>query len=127
MTWHARRSLIAHPKADPQQLDTLAPLGRLHRLFRSTSWQHMLVEGQIGDELLELTILLFKLAEPAQLRYTHPRKRLLPALERLLADPEFAADLGHRCPRFCLPKRVCYLHLCENRFPHLAPLICRTF
>jgi hypothetical protein len=31
------RPSLAHPKADLQQLDTLAHQGRLHRLFRSTS------------------------------------------------------------------------------------------
>jgi hypothetical protein len=49
-------------KAGPNEVDQTSLLGRLYSFFLMTSRAHMLVEAQIGDQLLELLILVFQLA-----------------------------------------------------------------
>lgn len=56
--------------------------------------EHLLVEGQIGDDLFEPAIFVLELAYPPELGDAHPRIALFPGVEGGLTDPELAADLG---------------------------------
>jgi hypothetical protein len=58
-----------------------------------------LVQAQIGDEALELAILLPELTQLAELTEPQGAEALLPPIERLLADAELAADLADRRAR----------------------------
>jgi hypothetical protein len=83
----------------------------------------MAIQGQVGDQLLELPIFLLELPEPTEFSDTHPGKFPLPAIKRLLADPEFAADLKHRRASFCLAQRVRDLLFRKGRFAHFVHLL----
>jgi hypothetical protein len=54
--------------------------------------------------LLELAVLLLQDPQPTQLGDAESCEPLLPPIKSLLADPEPADDLGHRCARLSLPQ-----------------------
>lgn len=76
----------------------------------------MLVEGQVGHQLLEFTVLLLHLAEAPQLDDTYARELALPAVKRLLAHPQLAADLDRRGADFRLAQGVDDLLLGKRLF-----------
>jgi hypothetical protein len=65
------------------------------QLFSHDLLQDVSVERQVGDNLLQLPILVSQRPELPQLLDAETRELLLPAVERLLADPEAATDLGN--------------------------------
>src|SRR5262249_39516373 len=75
----------------------------------------LLVEAEVGDELLELAVLLLEQAEAPQLGVAHLTVLLLPAEERGLADAELAADVLGGQPGLGLPQGECNLLLAESR------------
>lgn len=58
--------------------------------------RRLAIEHQIGQDLLEPTVLILQLAQPPHLRRHQPGVFLLPAKIGRLADPSLAADLGNR-------------------------------
>lgn len=64
----------------------------------------MLVQGQVGNQLLELPVLIPQLAQLPDLRRAEAAVLLLPAVERLLGDLELAADLDDRRAGLDLPQ-----------------------
>jgi hypothetical protein len=52
------------------------------------------IERQVGDDLLQFAVFVAQRSQLAQLGETEPRELLLPAIERLIADAQAAADLG---------------------------------
>jgi hypothetical protein len=64
--------------------------------------QHVAIQGQVSDELLQAAILFLELPQPPQLGDAHASKLALPAREGLLTDAQLPTDLQHRCARFCL-------------------------
>jgi len=78
----------------------------------------MLVEAEIGDELLQLAVLVNELLQPPQLAHTQPAVQLIPAVERLLADAHPAQNFGHRRSRFSLLRRERNLLLSVPRLLH---------
>jgi len=79
----------------------------------------MLIQRQLGDELLALAVLIRALAPPAPLGHSHSGEWLLPALQGLLTDAELPTDRGDRCSRFYLAYGIRHLLFSEGRFPHL--------
>jgi hypothetical protein len=71
--------------------------------------EHLLVEAQVGDELLGLLVLLLELPQAPQLGGTEVAVLLLPAEECGLADPQLAADiLDGKAASTCLRvKTIC--------------------
>ncbi len=67
-------------------------------LFSNHLLEHVLVKREIGDQLLELTVFLFQLAEAMQLRYAHASEALLPAVEGLFTDTQIGVKRS--APRF---------------------------
>jgi hypothetical protein len=57
--------------------------------------EHRLIQRQIGDDLLQASILLLELRDPPPLGHPHAGVALLPVVERRLAHAEPAAELGH--------------------------------
>ena len=55
--------------------------------------EHVLVQAQVGHQLLELPVLFLDLAQPPQLDDHNPGKLPLPAVKDLLAHAQLAADL----------------------------------
>src|SRR5258706_16370798 len=88
-------------------------------MYKVELLQHMLIQRQIGDELLELAVLILELAQPSQLGHSHSGEFLLPAIKGLLTDAELPTDLGDRCSRFYLAYGIRHLLFSEGRFPHL--------
>lgn len=78
----------------------------------------MFIQREVGDQLLELEVLLLELSEAAQLCYAQAGKLFLPAVEGLLGDTEAAADFKDWRARFNLAERVGDLLLSELRFSH---------
>jgi hypothetical protein len=64
--------------------------------------QHDLVERQVGDEAFQFGILLTELLQLARFARRHPAVHLLPAVVRLLRDPDLATDIPDRHAAFCL-------------------------
>ena len=62
-------------------------------LFSDNLLKHVLVEREIGDELLQFAVLGLELPKAAQLRGADPAVLLLPVVERGLTDAHLAADL----------------------------------
>jgi hypothetical protein len=65
--------------------------------------QHLLVQTQVGDQLLKLPVLLLEDPKPSQFGDPEPCEPLLPSIERLFADSKLANDLSHRSARLSLP------------------------
>jgi hypothetical protein len=53
----------------------------------------VLVEGEVGHELLQLGVLVLELPETPELGTAQPGVLPLPAVERLLRDAHLATDL----------------------------------
>src|SRR5215471_13975817 len=66
--------------------------------------QDLLIQGQVGDELLELPVLLAELPELPDLGDPQAPKPLLPAVEGRFTDAELPADLLDGSPRLRLPE-----------------------
>jgi hypothetical protein len=66
----------------------------------------MTVEGQIGDQRLQLPVLLPKLPQLAQLVQSQPGIPPLPTVERLLRHTQFAADIGRFLAAFGFAQRA---------------------
>lgn len=80
--------------------------------------QHLLVQAQVGHQLLELPVLLLELTQPAQLGDPHAAEPLLPPVEDGLADAHLAHDVAHGGARLLLPQGEGDLLLGELRLPH---------
>src|SRR5262245_17590670 len=67
------------------------------KTFLNNILRHRFIQRQVGDEPLELRVLVKQLLELARLARQHPPVDLLPAIERLLGDSDLAADVadGH--------------------------------
>jgi hypothetical protein len=76
----------------------------------------VLIQREVGDQLLELEVLFFELSEAAEFCDTHASKLLLPAVEGLFSDTEVAADFKDGCARFDLAERIGYLLFSELGF-----------
>src|SRR5262249_29342009 len=92
--------------------------GSASELFCQRLPENRLVERQVGDELLELAILLAQLAELLQLARADVAELLLPAIVGLLADPVLAAHLHHRHTALPLPADRHHLLRRELARPH---------
>src|SRR5690606_37431877 len=80
-----------------------------------------LVQAELGDELLQLPVLLLRLAQPAHLGGHHAAVALPPVAERRLADPGFPAHLADCRSLFGLPQHERDLRLAEPRSLHRLP------
>jgi hypothetical protein len=88
----------------------------------------VLVEAQIGNELLELAVLVFELLQPPQFAQAQTTVELL-AVKRLLGDAHPAQHLCDRCPGLGLLQRESdllfgeptLLHGCAPPFRSLKP------
>src|SRR5262249_55730812 len=89
-------------------------------LFSERLLQDRLVECQVGDDLLQLAILLAELAQLADLGGAEIAEPLLPPVVGLLADPVLAAQLNHRHAAVPLPEDVHHLLRRELARPHRA-------
>lgn len=78
----------------------------------------MFVQSEVGDQLLELAILVFELAKAAKFSHPHTGKFLLPAVEGLFSDAESATEFQDWSAGFDLAKSVGYLFLGELGFLH---------
>jgi hypothetical protein len=63
-------------------------------LFSDNLLQDVPIERQVGDQLLQLRVLVAQRSELPHLGDAQPRKLLFPAIERLLADSQPPTDLG---------------------------------
>ena len=63
-------------------------------LFSDDLLENVAVEREIRNDLLQLPILVAQRSQLAELLDAQSRKLFLPAIKRLLADPEPASDFG---------------------------------
>ena len=61
-------------------------------LFSDDLLENVAIECEIGDDLFQLPIFVAQRSQLAELLDAQARKLFLPAIERLLADPEPATD-----------------------------------
>src|SRR5262249_32583264 len=102
----------------PGSMRRAPAIGPALPLFSERLLQDRLVERQVGDDLLELPILLAELPELAHLRGPQIAEALLPALVGLLADPVLPAQLDHWHAAVPLPEDVHHLLRRELARPH---------
>ena len=81
--------------------------------------QHLAVERQVGNDLLQPAILVLKRLQPSHLIGQQPAISLLPVEVGRLADPSLAADLGYRRAFLALLLNKRLLRLRELRCRHL--------
>src|SRR5262249_9086446 len=93
-------------------------VGPASDLFCDHLPQNLLVERQVGHQLLELAILLAQLAQLADLGRAQVPELLLPAVVGLLADLLLTAELGDRHAALPLPEDVHHLLRRELARPH---------
>lgn len=108
MLW-IRRRLLPNPQASKLSLDDVL--------------QHLLVERQIRDDLLQPRILLLELPQPLHLRRHQTRILLLPIEERCRAAPGFPAELRDGRPVLRLLDDERLLRVREPRCFHAFPLL----
>src|SRR4051812_19546320 len=65
----------------------------------------MLVQAEVGDQLLQLAVLVLELLQPSQLPGAKPAVKLLPAVKRLLRNPHPTDHFRHRRPGLRLLQR----------------------
>src|SRR5262249_7467129 len=93
-------------------------VGPASDLFCDHLPQDLLVERQIGDELLQFSILLAELTQLAHLGRAQVPELLLPAVVRLLADLVLPTKLRNRHAALPLPEDVHHLLRRELARPH---------
>lgn len=81
--------------------------GMASELFCDRRLRHGLVQAEIGHDLLDLAVLLLKLAQPSQLRIPNPAVALLLHVERRIADAHPAADRLDACSQLSLLEGKC--------------------
>ncbi len=72
--------------------------------FSDDVLQHLLVQGAISDQLLELPVLFLELTETSELCDSHAGELLLPAVERHARDAHLPAHFLNRHAALCLPQ-----------------------
>jgi hypothetical protein len=65
--------------------------------------------AQVGNQPLQLAVLLFQLPQAPQFRWAQPTILLLPIVERRIADTQLPADLFNRRAKLSLLQRKRYL------------------
>src|SRR6516164_196958 len=96
-----------------------APDGaRASGVFSQRLRQHVLVEREIGDQMLQSGVFVLELPQAAELAHAQMRVLLLPDVERGLADPQLPAHVADRAATLGLAQRVGDLLLGEFRALH---------
>ncbi len=85
--------------------------------------EHMLVKGEVSDELFELRILGFELTQASQLGGAEAAVLFLPVVERGLADTHFAADFSDFGAALGLAQGIDDLGFGELGFLHGHPVL----
>ena len=80
----------------------------------------MVLQAQVGEQLLELAILLFQVLEPGQFRHTGARLFTFSDIKRRLAQAVFAYNLGYRLPAGLLLQKGHMLSLAESSLFQLS-------
>jgi hypothetical protein len=70
------------------------------RAFSDNLLQDVAIQRQVGDQLLQLAVFVAQRPQLADLLDANAGELFFPAVERLLADPEAATDLGDLFPAF---------------------------
>src|SRR5262249_4850013 len=85
---------VGRPRKSPAGGGRPAGAGGRSPLFFGDLLEHLLVQGQLGNEALEAGVLGLQLLEPLGLVGLHPPILVAPAVQGRLADTELLADLG---------------------------------
>ena len=93
------------------------------RLLNGLHLQHLPVQRQIGDDLLQAIALILELLEALHLARQQTGIFLLPVEVGRLRDPCFAADLGHQRAFLALLQNKRSLRFRELRCLHRSQLI----
>jgi hypothetical protein len=64
----------------------------------------MFIQAEVGNQLFKFEIFFFELSQFAQFGGAHTGEFLVPAIEGLFGDAEFAADFEHRSASLNLSK-----------------------
>src|SRR5512138_1650494 len=88
------------------------------QLVSQDVFQRLEVEGLVGDDPLELAILVLELLEPLRARDLHAAVLALPGVQCLAAHTQSAAQLAHVRARFRLLDRRDLLLLREPALAH---------
>ena len=101
----ARRTHGLRSRRTPSASCTQSPADdQASELSLQSVVRDVLVEPKVGNQLLQLPILVLKLLELAHLGDAHPRELAHSAVEGRLADAELAAHLLHRRAALGLPQ-----------------------
>jgi hypothetical protein len=84
-----------HPTRDASRRPAYAS-EQASELSADSVLQHLFVQGQIGDDPLQLAVLVLELLQPPHLSWQQTIVLLLPIEVGRLADASLAADIHHR-------------------------------
>ena len=101
---HRARPPLAHLQRLPEKSDRLSPGGGRHHFFAISSFSAGIVEHGVGEQPLQLGVLVFQSLQPLRLRYVQAAEFGLPLVEGRAAHPMLPAQLGGRHARFLLPQ-----------------------
>ena len=95
--------------------------GSASAFFSERLGEHVLVERQVGDQLLQAPILVLDLPQPAQLADSQVGVLPFPEVERRLAEAPLPTDIRHGGPALGLAQGKGDLLLGELRALHGGP------
>ncbi len=88
------------------------------RIFFEKILQRDIVEHGVGEQALQLGVLILERLQTLGFRHFHAAELRLPGVERGAADPVLAADIGSRDARLLLTQHGDDLLLAEPRSLH---------
>src|SRR5690606_6244947 len=94
----AVRSSRRHPSGERQ----LSAWPRASPFLSHEILQRRIVEHGVGQQTLQTRVLVLQRLQPARLRDVHPAEAGLPVVDRGVADPVLAAQVGDRNPGLVL-------------------------
>ena len=107
--------------ATPGEVTELPAGLRAPPVFFDHRFQHVLVQAEIGHQLLQPLVLIFQLPQTLRLAHAHPAILRLPGVDGVLRHAQFPAHVGGAASRFHLLQRPDHLHFAVLPLRHVSP------
>ena len=116
------RPPLADLKRETKVSDGLSPGGGRHHFFEADLLEHRVVEHRLGQQLLQLGVLVLQRLQALGVRHVEPAVLGLPLVKCRAADPVLAAHVRRLRPRLLLPQNPDDLLFRKPARPHVHPL-----
>ena len=92
---HIASALDADVILLPEPIDKGTPQSRRHTFFSQHLLEHVFIQAEVSDHLLELPILFFELPKFSQIAGKHSEVFFLPAIEGIFGNPNLPTNFGN--------------------------------